>query len=350
MKTSARILSAGLGLAAVALLAATAETPRPDLSKVNDDMSAAATAFLGGLTDAQKAKASFDWKDAERLNWHFIPRERKGLPIKELDEKQRNLGRALLATGLSKGGNEKALQIMSLEAILKELEGPTGRMVRDPELYFFSIFGKPGAGATWGWRVEGHHLSLNYTIVGGKTVLGVPAFFGTNPGEVKSGPRKGLRVLGNDEDMARELVKSLNDEQKKAAVFSAEAPKDILAVPGKKVAALEPLGLPASKMTEAQAAQLLALVKEYANRLRGELAQLDVDRAEKAPKDQLHFAWAGGLNRGDGHYYRVQGPGFLIEYDNTQNGANHVHSVWHDLANNFAEDALRKHVSEDHRK
>ena len=348
MKNAFRILSVTAGLAAIAVVAATVESN--DLSKVNEDMTAAANAFLGGISDAQKAKASFDWRSEERLNWHFIPRERKGLPIKEMDEKQRGLAKALLATGLSKSGNEKALTIMTLESVLKELEGPTGKMVRDPELYYFSIFGKPGAGETWGWRLEGHHLSLNYTIVGGKTVLGVPAFFGSNPGEVVSGPKKGTRVLGQDEDMARELVKSLTPEQQKAAVFSAEAPKDILAVPSKKVAVLEPLGLPASKMTDPQAAQLMKLIKEYANRLRGELAAVDIERAEKAGKDKLHFAWAGGLDRHMGHYYRVQGPGFLIEYDNTQNGANHVHSVWHDLDNNFAEDALRKHVSEDHKK
>jgi hypothetical protein len=348
MKTPLRILSVAAGLAAIVAVASSIETA-PDLSKVNEEMSAAATAFLASVSDAQKAKASFEWKDAERLNWHFIPRERKGLPIKELDEKQRALAKALLASGLSKSANEKALNIMSLESILKELEGPNGRMVRDPELYYFSIFGKPGSSATWGWRVEGHHLSLNFTIVGGKVVLGGPTFLGTNPAEVKSGPRQGTRVLGQDEDMARELVKSLDAEQQKEAVFAEKAPADILAMPG-KVAAQTPLGLAASKMNEAQSTQLMKLIKEYANRLRGELAAQDIERAEKAGKEKLHFAWAGGLNRGDGHYYRVQGPGFIIEYDNTQNGANHVHSVWHDLANNFGEDALRKHVSEDHKK
>jgi hypothetical protein len=340
---------AGLALMATAALQGLARPARvPEMSKVAEEMCAAAGAFLKGLDEAQAVKARFDFKDAERLNWHFIPRARKGLPLKELKDDQRRLALGLLATGLSTKGCEKALTIMSLEQILREIEGPNGKMVRDPELYYFSIFGKPDPKGTWGWRVEGHHLSINVTVAAGKAVSATPCFMGSNPGEVKSGPRAGLRVLGNDEEMGRALVKSLKDDQKAVAVFTKEAPKEVILVPDQKVRTLEPVGISWGRLDAPQQEALWTLVKEYAHRLRPELADQDLARIEKAGKDKVSFAWAGGLERGEPHYYRVQGPSFILEYDNVQNGANHVHSVWHDSGDDFGADLLRQHHRQEH--
>ncbi len=349
MKRTLQIASLLAGSAAIAAVALVGR-PDADLSKAGAAFAKAADALLAGLSPEQKAKASFGFDDAERLNWHFIPRARKGLPVKEMNEEQRKAAHALLSAGLSESGYKKATTIMSLEAILREMEGPNGRMVRDPELYYFSIFGKPGEAGAWGWRVEGHHLSFNFTVVNGKFIAGGPAFMGTNPGEVKKGPQMGLRVLGPDEELGRQLVKMLDADQKKAAILPGEALKEILFTPDKKPALLDPPGISWGRLRAEQQALLWKIVEEYANRLRGDIAARDLAAVEKAGRDKLVFAWMGGLERGEGHYYRIQGPGFTIEYDNTQNGANHVHSVWHDHADNFGANLLKEHYKADHSK
>jgi hypothetical protein len=310
-----------------------------------EEMVTAADHFLAALAPEQKTKAIFEIKEDERKNWHFIPKERKGLTFKEMTPPQRLLAHGLLSSGLSQRGYVKATTIMSLEQILLELEkgkGPT----RDPEVYYISIFGKPGGNETWGWRVEGHHLSLNFTIVGGKAVAVTPSFLGSNPGEVKEGPRKGLRILAAEEDLARQLVKSLADEQKKAAIVATEAPKDIITSAARKVQPLEATGLAYAKMNVDQAALLLRLIKEYVYRYRPEIADHDLEKMQIAGYDKILFAWAGGLELGEPHYYRIQGPTFLMEYDNTQNNANHIHAVWRDFESDFGEDLLKKHYEQ----
>jgi len=309
-------------------------------------MAVAAHKFLDSLTPEQRAKTAFPFKSDERSNWFFIPKVREGLTLKAMTPAQRTLAHTLLRTGLSAQGYQKATNIISLEPVLKELEGAAGTMVRDSELYYVSIFGTPEAAGTWGWRVEGHHCSVNFTIVKGEVFSGTPSFFGTNPAEVRQGPRKGLRVLAEDEDLGRALVKSFSDEQRKVAVYDTTAPKEVITSNKRKVLPLETTGLITAKMTQEQAAQLQGLVKAYVNRLRGDLAEMDLKKIEKAGWDKTYFAWAGGLEKGDPHYYRVQGPTFLIEYDNTQNNANHVHAVWRDFDNDFGEDLLRKHYAE----
>ena len=311
-----------------------------------EEMAVAANRFLESLTPEQRAKTAFDLKAEERFNWHFIPKVRQGLTIKDMKPDQRAAAHALLRSGLSAHGYQKASNIMNLESILKEIEGPRGAMVRDSELYYFSVFGKPEAKGTWGWRVEGHHFSQNFTVVQGEFFSGTPSFMGTNPAEVRQGPRKGLRILAEDEDLARTLVKGLSEEQRKTVIFEATAPKDIITAAKRKVMPLETAGLPSSKLTKDQAAQLMNLVKVYVNRLRGDLAEMDLKKIEKAGWDKVYFAWAGGTEKNEPHYYRVQGPTFLIEYDNTQNDANHVHAVWRDFDNDFGEDLLRKHYAE----
>jgi hypothetical protein len=352
-RNALKVFGAAAGLALMAVAALTVETPArraADFGKVSEEMVGAATGLWKSLSPEQQAKAHFDFKDEERLNWHFIPRDRKGLPIKEMNADQKKLAIGLLSTALSAKGLEKATTIMSIEQILAEMEGPNRKMPRDPELYYFSIFGTPDSKGVWGWRVEGHHISINITLADGKAITATPAFLGSNPGEVKNGPRKGLRILGNDEEMGRAIVKSMTDEQKAVAVFTKEAPKEVILVPKEKVRQLDPVGLGWAKLDAKQQEAVWTLIQEYANRLRGEFAEHDLAKIEKAGKDKVSFAWAGGLDRGEPHYYRIQGPTFIIEYDNVQNGANHVHSVWHDPASNFGEDILRAHHEADHNK
>ncbi len=320
----------------------------PAVAEATHDMAHAAVNLWASLSTEQQGKAGFSFDDPYRYDWHFIPRERKGLPIKDMTTEQQQLAHSLLASGMGMKGFIKAETIMSLEAILRDIEKGSGP-VRDPELYFFCIFGDPDAPdhkEPWGWRVEGHHLAVNFTIVGDIGTVGGPIFFGANPGEVRVGPRKGLRVLAEEEDLARALVMSLDDDQRKVAVVSEEAPKDILSAALRTATPLEPAGLSAGKLNGEQVAQLMNIMTVYAERQRPELADQDLAKALRAGVDKIHFAWAGGTDPGQPHYYRIQGPTFLIEYDNTQNDANHVHSVWRDFTNDFGDDLLKRHYEQ----
>ncbi len=336
---------------AVVLLCVMAMLAAYNRSKPSAVMAGAAKNFLASLTPEQKAKAVIAFENEERLNWHYIPRARKGVPLKELDAAQQHLAHAFLSAGLSQRGYMKAATVMSLEKVLRELEqGRSGQsMTRDSELYYFTIFGEPSETATWGWRVEGHHLSLNFTVVRGELIAWAPSFFGANPAEVPQGPRKGLRALRLEEDLARELVKSLDAKQKGVAVIDEKAPADILTRAEKRAEIGPPKGLPYSQMNKKQAELLMALLDEYAGNMPEELAQARMATVRKAGLEKIYFAWAGSLDRGQGHYYRVQGPTFLIEYDNTQNNANHIHSVWRDFNGDWGQDLLAAHYKESHR-
>jgi hypothetical protein len=311
-------------------------------------MSEAALAFLGALAPGQRAKACMDFADeTQRQDWHYIPRERAGLPLKEMDPRQRQLAHQLVATGLSAAGYDKAQTIISLEPILFQLEGAARRFPRDPELYYVSIFGAPGGEAPWGWRFEGHHVSLNYTLVAGAMIGPTPTFFGANPAQVRHGAQAGLRALKDEEDLGRQLVKELDPSQRQVALISAQAPADILTRNLPQVGeAVKPEGLAGTGMNASQRQVLQALVEVYINRLPEDLAQ--VERGKLESLGAVHFAWAGGLERGQPHYYRVQGSAFLVEYDNTQNDANHIHAVWRDLENDFGADLLRRHYQQSH--
>ncbi len=308
-----------------------------------EEMAEAADHFLAALQPEQKAKASFPFQHDERQNWHFIPKDRKGLPFKEMTSAQRLLGQALLASGLSAEGHVKADTIMSLEQVLQDMEGPNRTFPRDPELYYVSIFGQPGPDRTWGWRVEGHHLSINFTIVDGRDIAGTPSFMGSNPAEVKSGPRQGLRVLADEEDLGRRLVKSLSADQRKKAIIETKAPREIITGAERKVRPLEVTGIATSELNPDQMDILRELIKVYVERNRPELAAHDLAKIKQAGVEKIHFAWAGGLQPGEGHYYRIQGPTFLMEFDNTQNNANHIHAVWRDFEDDFGVDLLRQH-------
>ncbi len=313
----------------------------------NVEMAAAAKNFLLALTPEQRDKARFEFADAERKNWHFVPKERKGLPIQAMTQEQRLLAHALLATGMSHRGYAKAVSIMSLESILAVLENDTEGKRRNPELYFVSIFGTPGGTEPWGWRFEGHHLALNFTSAGQSAPAVTPSFFGTNPGTVKTGSRAGTRILGAEEDLGRALVNALTEEQRKIAILPGAAPRDIFNDP-KRVDPTKPEGVPQSQLTPEQHAVLIKLVREYLDRTRPDVAAVEWAKIEKAGLGKLHFAWAGGLEPGQPHYYRVQGGNFVLEYDNTQNEANHVHSLWRDFDHDFGADLLKAHLDGAH--
>ena len=347
-------LQSTLGIVGVSLLESPAfamthpETPSGNGSHSASMMSAAADAFISSLSADQRAKATFTFEDEQRLDWHFIPRARKGIPFKELDSTQRLLGNALMGAGLGQRGLIRAVTIMSLDAILLELEQGKGP-VRDPELYFLSIFGDARSTKPWGWRVEGHHVALNFTLVEGKHIASTPAFFGANPAEVLQGPRKGLRALAPEEDLARVLIKSLDDRQRAQAVVSQSAPTDILSTNLRKAEPLKPAGLQASKLGQKQQDILMTLLSEYASRHAPDIAAARSDRVRAAGLGNIFFAWAGGFEKGQAHYYRIQGPSFLVEYDNIQNNANHIHTVWRDFNADFGADLLAVHYKQDHR-
>ena len=305
------------------------------------DMARAATAFLGTLDDEGRATARFAFDSEERFSWHFVPMPRAGLPLKAMTAPQRDAAMALLRAGLSEKGYSKAETIRTLERILAELEQNPVR--RDPDLYYVTIFGEPSAEGTWGWRFEGHHISLNWTLVGGRSIASTPQFFGSNPAEVRGGPRKGTRALAAEEDLARALLDSLSEAQRAEAIIGGTAPPDVFSGNQRKAAILEDRGVPYAELTTEQRGLLLAIIDEYASVQPKAVAEARIARLRKAGLDRIRFAWMGGVSRGEPHYYRLQGPTFLIEYDNTQNDANHIHAVWRDFEGDFGVDLLEEH-------
>jgi hypothetical protein len=337
---STRMALAALALLAVAGLAYVAQQNRT----AGTDMVTAADAFLASLTTEQKKQTSFAFDSNERTNWNFVPLQdkekrptRKGLSLQEMTPEQRKAALALLKAGTSEQGNVAAVTIMSLEEILREQE-KKGAMVRNPNWYFFTVFGLPAKTGNWGWRVEGHHLSLNFTLEGMQVVSATPSFFGANPAEVKSGPRKGDRVLAASEDPARELFKALNGEQKKVAYAAKQFPE-----PKQNTRRADlgpPVGLAAAKMTAAQQQILWKLLASYTDRMPVEVGAVEMKRVRDAGIDKVHFAYNGSTELGEKRSYRVQGPTFVIEFLNEQadsagNVANHIHSVWRHLAADF---------------
>jgi hypothetical protein len=307
------------------------------------DMVAAAQKLVDSLSAEQKAKAMIAFDSKERFNWNFVPLQdkekkstRKGLPLEDMTADQKKLALLLLRSGTSELGGSTAETIMGLEAILREQE-KGGAMVRNTDWYFFSIFGTPAKTGSWGWRVEGHHLSLNFTLEGTQIVSTTPHFYGANPAEIKSGPKKGVRPLEPTEQLAFELFKSLSKEQAEQALQ--EKP---FGEPGQntiKPSVAAPVGLPAAKMTAEQKGTLTKLLKAYTDRM-----QPDVGKAEfklaTAELDKVHFAFTGAAENGKGHTYRVHGPTVLIEFLNMQadsggNPANHIHSAWRHVAGDF---------------
>jgi hypothetical protein len=334
----------------LAASAAAGTRPRPSLAQPSDAaraaMAAAALAFLGALPADARKRAVFALGDPERLNWHYVPRGREGVPFKAMPAPARAAAHELMKASLSAVGYGKAMNVVSLEDVLRRIE--TFGLSRDPENYAFTVFGNPGASAPWGWRVEGHHLSLNFTLVPGHPVAVTPAFLGTNPAEVPSGPKKGLRALAAEQDLGRALAQSLTPVQRSRTVIAAQSLGDIVTGPGRTDSLATPAGLALADMTGDQRSVALKLIEEYARNMRSELAEQELRRMREAGLERVHFAWAGPLEPGRAHYYRLHGPTLLIEYDNTQSNANHIHSVWHDPRRDFGLDLLRAHYERGH--
>ena len=314
-------------------------------------MPKAATQFLDSLSPDQKAKASFPFESEERLRWHFIPNEtfpRKGLMIKDMNEAQRRLAHDLLRSGLSARGYLKVTSIIELEDILKAIE-TGGKMARNKEEYWFSVFGTPAAKGRWGWRVEGHHVSLRFAVADGAVgdnVSTSPMFLGSNPAEVRDGEKKGLRVLADEEDAARALLMALPANLQTQAIVNAVAPGDILTMNKNDITPLPEQGVAYGAMGSQQQALLTKLIEAYTSNMEADLAAERMARIKGAGIDKVRFAWLGETEKGKKHYYSVQGPTFLIEYDNTQNNGNHIHSVWRDFNGDFGRDILREHLKE----
>ncbi len=319
-------------------------------SETAERMATAASNFLDVLPSELREKACQPFDGNERFRWHYIPIEmweRQGVSLKELKSNQQEQAFALMASGLSAKGYEKARAIINLETILGEIESKDGegRLKRDPEYYFFTVFGDPTGNGAWGWRAEGHHVSLNFTVVNRELISPNPFFFGSNPAEVHEGEKRGLRVLYAEEDLARQLLASFTPYQKTHAVISPDAPPDILTRNTPKVEFDTVEGIALETMQTYQRELLIQLIHEYIDRLPDEVAQIERQKLRDSSLNDIHFAWAGGEERGMPHYYRMHSPFFFVEYDNTQNNANHIHSVWRHIEDDFGSDLLRLHYN-----
>ncbi len=312
-------------------------------------MAQAAIDLVATMDSEQKKQALLPFDDDERSYWHFTPSPHRGLTWEKMNSKQREALNRLLETGLSKQGLHKTREIMALELVLKEIEGrdPEDRY-RHPELYYLLLFGEPGDGP-WGWRFEGHHVSLNYTSVSDQLSV-TPAFMGANPAEVPQGQHKGKRVLSAEEDLARDLLASFSEDQLTQVIIADQAPEEIVTGMERKAMMEKQEGLYYKEMTKQQQQLLHKLVDNYLDNMESAVAAEQLSRIETEGWENITFAWAGETERGPGkaHYYRVHGPSLLIEYDNIQNNANHIHAVWRDLKNDFGEDLLKNHHEHQH--
>jgi hypothetical protein len=308
------------------------------------EITSAAQAFLSSLSPELKGKAQFAFTDAERENWKFTPQPRKGVSIEMLDDRQQELAKKLLATVLSEQGILKANTIADLEKLLGEMENNPVR--RNHKAYFTSIFGKPADKSTWGYRYEGHHLAVNVTIIDGTHLVATPTFMGASPAKVADGRLKGTHILGKEEELARALAISLK-EAGKAVLYSDQAPGDILTGEKRVAEQLAPVGVTADGFTDEQRSLLYSLIAEYANRHRPAIADQQMSLIKALNPREIRFGWAGSMEPAKAYYYRIQLPKVLIEAANSQNNANHIHTVWRDHKGDFGRDALSEHYRDD---
>lgn len=336
------------GTLATAVLAAAARPARPQVADAaRPAIARAAAAFLSALESGQRRAAMFAFAQDERMNWHYVPRSRSGVAFKEMSAAGRAAAHELIKASLSAAGYTKAVNVMRLEEALRQLE-TFGGLLRDPEKYYVSVFGTPDARAPWGWRLEGHHLSLNFTFVPGRAISVTPAFFGANPAEVPSGPQRGLRTLAEEQDLAFALARGVDPSVRTRLVIAAESPGDIVTGPGRADSLKTPAGVALGELGAEPRTLALRLIETYARNMRSDVADEELRRMREAGADNVRFAWAGPIDPRQPHYYRLHGPTLLIEYDNSQNRANHVHSVWHDPRNDFGADLLRAHYETGH--
>jgi hypothetical protein len=316
------------------------------------EITAAVRTWLDGLDDAQRTRATFAIDTPERFVWAYTPGPREGLAIRDMQPGQRAAARAVVAAAMSSRTAGEIAAIIALETVLGELErsgGGWGGERRDPELYWFAVFGKPGSTAPWSWRIGGHHIAVNVSVADDGVVGTTPSFLGANPAVIPSGPRAGERTLPGEEALGRALLSELTPTERGVAVVNASAPADILTGTG-RVADLRsvPVGIRHTDLGPSRRVALERLIRHYVDRARAEVADEAWARIVAAGLGDVTFAWAGSDAPGRGHYYAVRGPGFVIEYDNTQNGANHIHAVWRDLDNDWGGDVLADHLAAAH--
>ena len=339
---SRRRVLRGLSLASATLL-----RPARPWAQPWDAMTQPALAVLESFTEGQRRQAMYPFEANERREWHFVPRRRPGVTLGAMQPTQQERVWALLRASLSQQGVQKTRAVINTEAILGELSGNPG--YRDATNYALVFFGDPASGQPWSWRFEGHHLSLTFTIVPGQGVAVTPAFLGANPATVPAPhAQAGFKALGTEEADGFRLLNSLSEAQKSTALIASKSLGDILSGPGREASLTQPAGLAFAALTTTQRQQAMKLVETYVRNVRPDVAQTELDKLTAAGIDIIHFAWAGSHTPGRPHYYRLHGPTLLIEYDNTQNGANHVHSVWHNPSNSFGQDLLRSHYQEAH--
>ena len=317
-----------------------------------EEITAAARAWLDGLDAAQRAKAVFPFDTNERFVWAYTPGTREGLALRDMRPDQRALARGIVTASLSERTAGEVTSVIALETVLGQIEREGGRgswTRRDPELYWFAVFGEPDADAPWSWRVGGHHVAIHVTLADGQVIGSTPSFLGANPAVVPTGTQAGFRALAGEEMLARTLLAGLTADERKAAVVNERAPADILTENAARADARSiPVGIPYRDLAATARADLERLIRHYVDRARPEVAAGEWERIVAAGLDEISFAWAGPQEPGQGHYYAVRGPRLLIEYDNTQNGANHIHAVWRDLDNDWGEDLLARHYATAH--
>lgn len=308
--------------------------------------SAAALALLDATPSVARKELQQPFTDAARSDWHYTPRRRAGIAWRDMSAAQREKATALLSSALTDAGLGKVRAVMALEIALRKLE--TFGSSRDPENYAVAIFGTPGVSGPWGWRFEGHHLSLHFTLEGDRYVATLPQFMGANPAvvprDIEQGPRRGARVLGSEEDLARRLLSSLDERERRAAVFDSRPYGDIVTRNQAKLSPISPVGVKLADLPAAKQAALLELITVFAEHLRPELSEARLARVRSGGLPSIRFGWAGSLTPGEPHYFRIQGARFLIELDNS--GGNHIHSVWRDFEGDWGRDILGEHYSE----
>jgi hypothetical protein len=315
--------------------------------QVAGDMARAAGAWLSRLDQRQRREAQLEWASRMRESWHYVPRNRPGVALRAMDAAQTAAAWDLLGALLSARGLEQVRGLITLERILGEITGATS--FRDPGNYALVVFGVPAGSAPWAWRFEGHHLSISVLVAPEHGVAVTPVFFGANPAHVPRGhAHAGFRLVGAEEDAAFSLVQSLEGGVRTQAVIADRALGDIVAGPARELSLQRYEGVPLARLNEAQRGGVMRILELYAGTMRAEIARPALAKVREAGVDAMHFAWAGNLARGRPHYFRVHGPAALIEYDNTQDGANHVHSVWIDPRNLFGRDLLRTHYRSAH--
>lgn len=302
-----------------------------------------ATKFLKSLTQDQREKAQLVFDDVSKTSWHYIPSTmwtRAGIKMDELSANQKELFHEFLQSSLSESGYIKTSKIMDLENVLREISGDS--IMRDPGKYFIAIYGNPEKDSLWAWSFEGHHISLNFTILNNEQSV-APRFFGANPAVIPSGPRKGERTLAKEEDLGLELINSLNQEQKAIAIFQETIFNDIVSKNSIEVEPLAPVGIKFEDLGPSQQKSFLSIIDEYLSAMPEELAAQRIENIKGEELGELRFGWVGSTSLGKGHYYRIQGKSFLIEFDNTQNEANHIHTVWRDFDGDFGKDLIKEH-------